>query len=214
MNENDMNNNETLKNIDTPIDVTDTYMGIYKEHKTDEQGRMSTAIKVGLFKKGKVYDIPGKNRPVQAYTDVLSNNSAGLLLYEDGQDIVATDNLLGNVDLLSSDYNVGPYSSLTQEIEQQNGIKPFNSDFVGLGLVGFEQANPDTQGNVPLSVVLEKLKSFSELSISLDKRLDESNTKESIAKSLEDAKNHIENVPMNNIKFYDVEIDNNTNKHR
>ena len=206
-------NKDMPKTIDLPVDVTDTYMGVYKQRITDDEGRLSEVVKVGLFKKDKVYSPKGR-KPVQSYVDILSGNTAGLLLYEDGKDIIASK-VIDNVDLLSADYSVSYYSSIMQKIEEQDGIIPFTSEFVGLGLMRMDQVAPKLQGNVPLSAVLQELAVFSKLNASVDKRIADPRSQASINASLKDAeKNAINLLPLNDIDLSNLPEDFNTIKHR
>lgn len=188
-------------NIDLLIDVTDTYMGIYKQVIVSEDGSLSEIIKAGLFKKDRIY-YPKGIRPVQSYIDILSGNTASLLLDEDGKDIV-TSNVMGNIDLLPSVYSIGYYSLLMQKIEEQEGIKPFTSEFVGRGLMKTNQFAPKLQGKVPLSTVLQELAMFGKLTESRDPEV-----QESILASLKEAeKNAINRLPLN-----DIDLSENFNK--
>lgn len=206
-------NKDMPKTIDLPVDVTDTYMGVYKQRITDDEGRLSEVVKVGLFKKDKVYSPKGR-KPVQSYVDILSGNTAGLLLYEDGKDII-TSKVIDNVDLLSADYSVSYYSSIMQKIEEQDGIKPFTSEFVGLGLMRMDQVAPKLQGNVPLSAVLHELAVFSKLNASVDKRIADPRSQASINASLKDAeKNAINLLQLNDIDLSNSPENSDTIKHR
>lgn len=188
-------------NIDLLIDVTDTYMGIYKQVITLEDGDLSIFIKAGLFKKDRVY-YPKGSRPVQSYIDILSGNTVGFLLSQDGKDIV-TSNVMGNIDLLPEIYTIGYYSFLREEIEKQEGIKPFTSEIVGKGLMKTSQVAPTLQGKVPLSTVLQELAMFGKLTASSSPEV-----QKSILVSLKEAeKNAINRLPLN-----DIDLSENFNK--
>ena len=97
-----------------------------------------------------------------------------------------------------------------QKIEEQEGIKPFTSEFVGSGLMKTNQVAPKLQGNVPLSTVLQELAMFGKLTASADPRV-----QESILVSLKEAKkNAMNRLPLNDIDLLHLPEDFNKNKSR
>jgi len=178
------------------VDVTDTYIGIYKEEKTDEHGRYITTFRLGLFKKGKVMDIPNRGKgwlhEVQTYEDVLSGNTAALWTNGNREDITgASEYVVESMrpyQPLSADYNVGNYSSGMERLREEygNGLEDFSATIIGAGLVSYEKFAPEQKGNVPLKDVLTTLMKFNSMTISEEryKKIAEPKKQEQILNSL------------------------------
>ncbi len=207
-----LNNKVTPLSLRVSVDVTDTYMALYNRRVKDKYGRYEEYIAAGLFKKNKVFSPDGR-RQVQGYVDVLTGFTAGLLLDKDGKDIVASQ-VMENVDLLPSDYGVAFYSSLMQKIEEQYGIKPFHGEFVGLGLIRADQFDPTLKGEVPLTTILEKLKSFGEFTAKFDRRIADPMVQRDIEQSLLGVSDiTVNRPPLNEIDLSSLPEDFNKIKH-
>jgi hypothetical protein len=192
------------------IDVTDTYMGIFREEGANASERK---IRIGLFKKGKIYGVERSSymSGIQSYTDIFTGDSLGLYQKE-GQDIVAGQYKFGDADLISGDYSARLYDTAVEDVTMSEGRAPFNAEVIGLGLVKFEDVNRDLQGNVPLTTVVERLKNFSAVSIFEDGRLDNYRTKVQISESLSDMRYYQSNIAYNGIDFDERAVIDNTNK--
>lgn len=222
-----LNNKPMPKTVDLPIDVTGTFIGYYEARELDDIGREHKSIKLGLFKKGQVYDVD-RNRPVQSYVDLLSGNTAGLLLYEDGKDITASPEFVSPELVpykpLSTDYSVDYYSSLMQEIEAKYGVSAFTSKFVGDGLIPWEEdwevsdLHEEYKGvttSIPLSKVLESLVEFNNNRQQYNKKIADPKVQASVVKSIKDAPKYVvNNLPLNDIDLSHLPEDFNTIKHR
>lgn len=158
------------------VNVSDTYIGIYMEEKTDELGRYIITFRLGLFKKGKVMDIPNRGKgwlhEVQTYEDVLSGNTAALWTYGNKEDIIsATESVVETMkpyQPLSADYNVGNYSAGMEDLRKVYGygLEKFSATIIGAGLISYEKFAPEQKGNVPLKDVLTTLMKFNSMIIS------------------------------------------------
>ncbi len=200
-----LNNKPMPKTVDLPFDVTGTFIGYYEARELDDIGREHKSIKLGLFKKGQVYDVD-RNRPVQSYVDLLSGNTAGLLLYENGKDITTSPEFISPELVpykpLSTDYGVDYYSSLMQEIEAKYGVSAFTSKFVGDGLIPWEEywevsdLHEEYKGvttSIPLFKVLESLVRFNNIRQQYNKKIADPKVQASVVKSIKDAPKYVVN---------------------
>ena len=222
-----LNNKPMSKTVDIPIDVTGSFIGYYESRELDDMGTEHKSIKIGLFKKGQVYDVDHK-RPVQSYVDLLSGNTAGLLLYEDCKDIIISPEYVSPELVpykpLSTDYSVDYYSSLMQEIESKYGVSSFTSKFVGDGLIPWEESwkvsdlreeHKGVTTSIPLSQVLEHLARFNNNRKQYNKKIADPRVQVSVVDSIKEAPKYVvNNLPLNDIDLSHLPEDFNTIKHR
>lgn len=197
-----LNDKETEKGT-LFVDVSDTYIGIYKEEKQDEHGRYITTFRLGLFKKGKVMDIPNRGKgwlhEVQTYEDVLSDNTAALWTEGDKKDITTALDFVAETMKpyrpLSPDYNVGNYSSGMERLREEYGygLEDFSATIIGAGLVSYEKFAPEQKGNVPLKDVLTTLMRFNSMTISEEryKKIAEPKKQEQILNGLKSSAKYV-----------------------
>lgn len=210
------------------VDVTDTYIGIYKEEKQDEHGRYITSFRLGLFKKGKVMDIPNRGKgwlhEVQTYEDVLSGNTAALWTEGDRKDITTAEDFVAETMKpyrpLSPDYNVGNYSSGMERLREEYGygLEDFSATIIGAGLVSYERFAPEQKGNVPLKDVITTLMRFNSMTISEEryKKIAETRKQEQILTGLKSSAKYVleQRYIPNDIDLSFLPEDFNTNKRR
>ena len=191
--------------FDLSVNTDDLFVGIYKEFSKNEEGRNIETLKIGLFKKDRVYDIKGRNRPVQSYKDIISGNTAGLLLYEDGEDIIGVDSFNG-CELLPSDYSINYYDGIMDDIVMKYGVKPFSSKIVGAGLVKLHDFEPSLKENALVSDLISTLARFNALStLHSDKEISENRNQKTILKSIINAPETAFDSSMA-INKYDIEF--------
>lgn len=190
--------------FDLSVNTNDLFVGIYKEFSKNEEGRNIETLKIGLFKKDMVYEIKGRNRPVQSYRDIFSGNTAGLLLYEDGEDIIGVDSF-NDCELLPSDYSINYYDGIMDDIVEKYGVKPFSSKIVGAGLVKLHDFEPSLEENALVSDLISTLARFNGITCNLDKEISNNRNQKTILKSIINAPETAFDNSMASNK-YDIEI--------
>ena len=159
----DSNINDKINAITKTIDTKDSYLAIYKELVKDEYERINTTLKLGLFKKENVLNL-NDDCKISVYKDLLSDNTMGIRLDEDGNEILCSDNEipsnLKNIKPISADNCIAPYSNMMFRLKVRYGLKDFSAMAIGVGLVNFEEFAPEYNGNISLSDLLKVLLEF------------------------------------------------------
>jgi len=151
------------KNINNKIfNPKGSYFALYKEVLNDDNGKINTTIKIGLFTKDKVLGI--NNKKILIYKDLLSDNTMGISLDENGNDIFCLENVvpknLKKLNVISSDNCIMPYSKLMDNLKKKYNISDFSAISIGCGLVKFEEFRPEYATDISLVDLLRILLDF------------------------------------------------------